>query len=377
MDECVDSGERVAAHVVRSSFGDSTTLADELEHNRTSILRHFREILAKDWDPGPDRGVYLQHSVSAADRVLSEVTRALRWPDRAQPLHDLLGCDEPALEQDLSFRISEALFDAILVAVRGGLPRYAGEDAEISTEIVRLVAETIYRSLHADTWRSASRYRSVLLDRVHEALAEERRSISRELHDRISQGVATAKRMLELYRINGCVPATPDRPDVTLEAVQDQLGHILDGLRALTGELRAAAEFDSVETAMRHYLATVPIADDQTVTLAVNGVEAWAPPGVRDELFLIVREATHNALVHSGFHRLSIRIDVAPHEVSMVVSDDGIGLPQHAPDGVHTGQVSMRERAESLGGTFAIRTGPGQGAQVEVTIPVYGFGHDG
>jgi signal transduction histidine kinase len=360
---------------VRSAI--APTLADELEHNRTSILLDFREILARDWDPGLGLGVSLQHSVSAADRVLSEVTRALRRPGAAQPLEHLPGGDEQAPEQDLSFRISEALFDSILAAVRRGLPRNAGEDAEINTEIVRLVVETIHRSLHADSWRSASRYRSVLLDRVHEALAEERRSISRELHDRIGQGVATVKRMLELHRINGSVPATPDRPGVSLDAVQDELDHILDGLRVLTGELRAAAEFDSVETAMRQYLATVPVADDQTVALAVNGVEAWVPPGVRDELFLIVREATHNALVHSGFHRLSIRIDIAPHEISAVVSDDGIGRPQRPPDGVHTGQASMRERAESLGGTFVIRGGPGQGTRVEVTIPVCGFGHDG
>jgi signal transduction histidine kinase len=352
-------------------------IADDLEQHRMAILRHYRSDLTAGHDAAPADSVSARDHYFEAGRVLSDVIRTLR-------LRELRGrtggSGEPepwaasTARPHLSVRVSETLFDVILGAVQDTIRDLALRDDDTAAAIVRLTAQAIHHSLDLRVQRNGDRDSSWLPDRVHEALREERRSIARELHDRVGQSAAAAKRMLELHQLEDA-RHQPGGDGTTLVAVQGQLDRIMDELRMLTGELRAAAELESVETAMRQYLDAVRIADDQAVSLVVNGVEAWAAPGIRDELFLIVREATCNALTHAGFRRLSIQIDIAPHEATAVISDDGVGLPAQPPAGVHTGLVSMREHAELLGGTLAIHSRPEHGTTVEVAIPLHGLGH--
>ena len=96
------------------------------------------------------------------------------------------------------------------------------------------------------------------------------------------------------------------------------------------------------------------------------------PPGhVRDQVFLVLREAVRNAVFHSGCGSLSVGLDIAPESIVGSVEDDGRGFdPADGDRGV--GLRSMRERAALLDGALRLDCKPGRGTRVEVSVPLAG-----
>jgi signal transduction histidine kinase len=92
------------------------------------------------------------------------------------------------------------------------------------------------------------------------------------------------------------------------------------------------------------------------------------------QLFRIVQEALTNVRKHAHAHHASIEVGpAAPDLLQVVVADDGIGLEPATVSGSAQrplGLASMRERAESLGGTLQVQSRPGSGARVVVRVPM-------
>jgi PAS domain S-box-containing protein len=116
--------------------------------------------------------------------------------------------------------------------------------------------------------------------------------------------------------------------------------------------------------------------------LSVDGDEAAVPPPVREQAYLVVREAVRNAVAHSGCERIGVSLEVDTAELRGRVEDDGSGFDPHVDsDGerndredsnsaARLGLTSMRERAELLGGLLALHSEPGLGTTVEVRVPL-------
>ena len=88
-------------------------------------------------------------------------------------------------------------------------------------------------------------------------------------------------------------------------------------------------------------------------------------------LFRIAQEALTNVARHSGAKRVDMRLDAAPPELLLSISDDGVGL--HANGGRSEkgmGMIGMRARARSAGGELAVQSVPGRGLSVEARVPL-------
>ena len=88
----------------------------------------------------------------------------------------------------------------------------------------------------------------------------------------------------------------------------------------------------------------------------------------------MAQEAVGNALQHSGTDRVRVSLRAGAGEALMTVQDWGSGIDPTAAavareEGHHLGLVGMRERAELLGGSFAIETVPGKGTTISVRVP--------
>jgi signal transduction histidine kinase len=215
-------------------------------------------------------------------------------------------------------------------------------------------------------------YTGYLLERVDQAHLDERRRIARDLHDRLGEGMSAAFRQIELHELDLAgeegQPARGRRAAKAKEAITEAMRR----LRVVISDLRHEP-VRSLEKALIEYIDS--LAADADVRLRVSGDETWAPSSVVDEAFLILREAIRNALRHGRPRMVLIGVALAPHELRAWVEDDGRGfLPAPSPDPVSTGTglASMRERAALLGGRLAVTSVPGQGARVELLVPLPG-----
>ncbi|MGI4871796.1 MAG: tetratricopeptide repeat-containing sensor histidine kinase [Janthinobacterium lividum] len=134
----------------------------------------------------------------------------------------------------------------------------------------------------------------------------------------------------------------------------DTLPHLLDQMREHGYDLLAAAGLDF------DFQADEGVAQAELPTLA------------RQHLYLIYKEALHNAVKHAqGASTLRVRLTLADAALCLTVRDDGAGTASPGrPSGL--GLTSMRQRAEAVGGTVAYDTAPGQGFTVAVRLPLAG-----
>jgi signal transduction histidine kinase len=129
------------------------------------------------------------------------------------------------------------------------------------------------------------------------------------------------------------------------------------------------------------------LAKSTPLAIVLHVAEALPPlsPGVETALYRIAQEALANVIRHAQATQVIIRVETAEGSVHLRVEDNGRGfeptpLPWPAPDTAEQatpdkggiGLWSMRERAEEVGGTLVLRSTPGEGTTVLVTVPVLG-----
>jgi signal transduction histidine kinase len=178
----------------------------------------------------------------------------------------------------------------------------------------------------------------------------ERQMLSRELHDRVAHAIAAGVNSLELsehYTRNG----RADQAQAKLADARRTLRHALE----VTKELAARVRF--------------PRAAERPRTEA--GRRDRRPPLDSAEVFLILREAVHNALTHSGASQITIRLSNERGAMSATVDDDGSGPAAGGGHGrTGLGLRSMHERAQLLGGTLNITGRSAGGTRVVLDIPL-------
>ena len=206
---------------------------------------------------------------------------------------------------------------------------------------------------------------------VFEAREEEKTLIARELHDELGQ-LLTAMKM-DLSWLRERLPAL----DPALAVKAGQMNEVLD--QAVGSVRRIAADLRPL---MLDDLGLADAAGWLVEDFARrSGIECRIdlPPAERLEalkrdtavaVYRVLQEALTNIARHSGATRAGIRLAATPGGLTLTISDDGRGLPADGPGPGRAGLPSMRERATSLGGRFEIRSGPGGGTTIAVTVPL-------
>jgi signal transduction histidine kinase len=111
----------------------------------------------------------------------------------------------------------------------------------------------------------------------------------------------------------------------------------------------------------------VPEGIDTVINITAPALQELRPREVEDLLY-IAREAISNAVRHSGATKIAVDLRQSPEELALTVQDNGVGYdPGSARAGL--GTVTMRTRAERLGGRLNVLSIPGMGTTVRVLIP--------
>jgi two-component system, NarL family, sensor kinase len=198
---------------------------------------------------------------------------------------------------------------------------------------------------------------------------EERNRLAREIHDTLAQGLtATA---LQLESADALLDADSEKAheplrralSLTRSNLEEARRSVLD-LRASPLEGRPLSE--ALKALVKRWEAETGIAARYG---AVNGSRPL-PPSVEAALYRICQEALTNVARHAGAERATVRLVATPDRVRLAVEDDGRGFDAAGVLEDRHGIVGMRERAEVLGGTLEVRSEPGEGTRIEVTVPL-------
>lgn len=212
--------------------------------------------------------------------------------------------------------------------------------------------------------------------RMIEQHEEERRRLSRELHDETAQVFSAVKMELGVVR-DTAEPAQAARLDQALALIDTGIRSI----RSVTNDLRPSLLDDlGLLPALRSLVADFSQRSGIRTGLAVPSSLPSLSREAELALFRALQEALSNVLRHANARTVDIGISIDETGVLLRVSDDGKGLPAGVPPETlelqgHMGLAGMRERITALGGTVRLRARTGAGALLEVLVPAPDGGH--
>ncbi len=198
---------------------------------------------------------------------------------------------------------------------------------------------------------------------------EERRALARELHDDFGQQLAALKLNLAMLERDLRDPMHRNRLNDCIQIIEYTREHIQNTARRLHPSI--LDDLGLVEAL--HWYARSQAERAGCVIEVQDQLPTLLSPKLETTVFRIVQEAVNNAIRHGDAGRIDIVVAIDCGELALTIQDDGAGfdtdaLPAEDESGL--GLISMRERAELLGGRFALANRLGGGVRVEVTIPL-------
>lgn len=200
------------------------------------------------------------------------------------------------------------------------------------------------------------------------AQEEERRRISRELHDDTAQSLTSLLLYAKALEQGDAPPAVRE----ALAELREEVARSLEGVRRLARELRPSALDDlGLVAALEGYTQEFA----RRTGLVVQFEPAFGgdrlPPQAELVLYRIAQEALTNAAKHARAQRVDLALVREPGAVSLTIRDDGQGFDaaRVSSAGRGLGLISMRERAELAGGGLVIASAPRRGTTVVARIP--------
>lgn len=195
----------------------------------------------------------------------------------------------------------------------------------------------------------------------------ERKSISRDLHDAVGQSMSAVQ--FELHDL--ALALRPYEPHLRerVDRVRGLVEQSLAVIRNLALLLRPSMLDDLGLAAALGWLAR-EISRPTGLHIQVEADDL--PPDLPDEhktcVFRIAQEALNNVAKHANANTVEITVRASDRWLAITVQDDGRGFQPGRGHGL--GLTGMHERAESLGGSVKINSGPGKGTMIEVLLPL-------
>ena len=207
------------------------------------------------------------------------------------------------------------------------------------------------------------------LRRLNEMLEEGAKRIAHALHDEAGQLLVSVHLALQRVAI-GMPPRSRER----LQEVRHLLDEMEKQLRRLSHELRPTILDDLGLLPALDFLGQ-GVAQRAGIEIAVSGPrDRRMPVPVETALYRIVQEALNNASRHAHARRVEVRIHSGAQEIRCSIRDDGEGFDPAAiegrPGGTGLGLLGIKERVNALAGQLAIRSAPGRGTELSITIPL-------
>jgi PAS domain S-box-containing protein len=212
---------------------------------------------------------------------------------------------------------------------------------------------------------------SDLSGRLIQAQEGERSRIARELHDDITQRMALLTngiQELDLPRVRLTIPQRRHQ----VRALKNLADEIAADLQFLSRQLHPSKlQYLGLPAAIRSLCREVSSRHKLDVTCIVRDVPDKLPEAISLNLFRTAQESLQNIVKHSRARHASVELIGGAEAIRLRVSDDGVGF-EASQDNTRRGLglISMRERLNSVGGTFSVCSGRTSGTHIEGAVPM-------
>jgi signal transduction histidine kinase len=236
---------------------------------------------------------------------------------------------------------------------------------------------SIFASQSAAAIQNARLYETVREERDRILMVEEdvRRRLARDLHDSLAQLLAAALMNVRFMREQVAKQRVLPESDLTL--LERVMSKALYQVRTMLFDLRPVIlETEGLIAALETYAKRLRQEGTGKLHVTVDQNLGRLPPKIETTVYSIVREALNNVRRHARAANVWLKVCRDNDCLLVTVEDDGRGFDVKAVEASYgergsIGLLSMRERAETMGGTWSLVSTVGQGTAVRLSVPLY------
>jgi PAS domain S-box-containing protein len=198
---------------------------------------------------------------------------------------------------------------------------------------------------------------------------EERRRVSRELHDDVSQNVV--KLQFDIEALEQSLPADRTSEKQGLMAVRDDAARLSNDLRRIAYVLHPSTLDNlGLTGALSAYATEFSKRTGIPVEFITTAVPEFIPQGIASAFYRVTQEALRNVVRHSGAAS-TLHLTGQDSRLTLAIHDNGPGFERQAVRGRGgLGLVSMEERARLISASFQLDTAPGEGVSITLSAPL-------
>lgn len=206
--------------------------------------------------------------------------------------------------------------------------------------------------------------------KIIEAQEEERKRLSREIHDGPAQMLANVIMRSDLiervYREKG-----PDEAFSEVNSFKKMVRSALYEVRRIIYDLRPMALDDlGLVPTLRKYLQTIEEYHNNSKITFVNlGLERRLPTKYEVALFRMIQESVQNALKHANACEIKVKLEITNNDITVLIKDNGSGFDTSIKKPESFGMIGMRERVDLLDGDITFDSKIGKGTAVWIRVP--------
>jgi signal transduction histidine kinase len=228
-------------------------------------------------------------------------------------------------------------------------------------------ALAINRARMTQTLREREARIAELSSHLLKAQEEERRRISRELHDETGQGLMVIRLYLEMLNEDLKEKAQKGKVGETVEVVD----RTIEGIRRIISKLSPMALQElGLFAALRKEAKDLEKNRGVKTRVAIAEDVGRLSAETEMTIYRIVQEALHNVAKHAKAQKANVSMTRADGQVTVLVEDDGVGIfPKSNFRGNSFGLAGIKERVGMLGGVVRVVSMKGKGTRIEIKVP--------
>lgn len=359
MIDVVENSKEEIIHISETARQEHDTLLAELVDTKEKVLRYI------------EKGDQLERIVRASRRRLSEVSKNFdKYSEKEirevyENTHRLQIELAMLRQEEKALRLKRDDLERRLIALNYTIERATGLTRKISAVLTYLQDDFKFVNEIIEDAREKQEFSLKII----QAQEEERRRISREIHDGPAQMLANILLRSEL------IEKAANKGDIEhaieeLKNIREMVRSTLYEVRHIIYDLRPMALDDlGLVPTIKRYIATTSEYHQIEIDFKPIGKITRLSQEYEIAFFRLLQESIQNAIKHAEASQIKVRLEIGEKTVTMVVQDDGKGFDPTLKYENSFGLVGMRERVDMLNGEITIDSKIGKGTRIYIQVP--------